>query len=117
RAAGVSREKLVQLGAESRIFASGVPGLFELFERRHQHFGGITPAVRAEVSACVGLRSHERRAASINCFMRAWSLRPGDDSTPEATSTAQGFLRSMAARTLPGSRPPARMRGRVKCAV
>ena len=105
-AAGVGGEQLVELGVEGRVFARFVVSDLKFFERRHQNFGSVTPAVSAEVPACVGLRSHvDRSAASINCFMRVWSLRPGDDSTPDATSTAQGFpgTLAMASRTLLGS--------------
>ena len=53
------------------------------------------------------------RAARTNAATRRGSFRPGDDSTPLATSTVQGRTRATRPATFSGVRPPARMsRGR-----
>src|SRR4051794_35094852 len=51
------------------------------------------------------LRTARRRAS-----IRARSFRPGDDSTPLATSTIQGRARATRSATFSGVRPPARIR-------
>ena len=48
------------------------------------------------------------RAASMKARMRAGSLRPGADSTPEETSTPRAPVVFSARRTLPASSPPER---------
>ena len=47
-------QKMVELRLKFRVFPRSQIGLLELFERRHQHFGNITTAVAAEVSAGIG---------------------------------------------------------------
>src|SRR5438067_718635 len=54
--------------------------------------------------------SEPPRAARMNAATRAGSLRPGDDSTPLATSTIHGRTHATRAATFSGVRPPARTR-------
>src|SRR6185312_3848092 len=108
-AAGILREQEFQLGMERRVLLRFEISVLQLFERRHQHFRNVASAIGTEVAAGIRLRNHERRAASINCFMRTRSFLPGDDSMREQTSTPQGCACSMAARTLFSSSPPATM--------
>src|SRR5207247_10675867 len=51
-------------------------------------------------------------ALVINARNFSGSLRPGTDSTPLATSTAQGYTARTAAATFSGMRPPAKIRRR-----
>ena len=54
--------------------------------------------------------SRSPRAARTNAATRPGSLRPGDDSTPLATSTIHGRTWPIRPATFSGVRPPARMR-------
>src|SRR5579864_1958952 len=107
RTSGVGMEQLVQFRLKCRIFARFEERALQLFERRHQHLGHVAPAVRSEMSAGVGLRSHLPNAASRNRAMRSWSFLPGALSSREQASTPHGCACAMACRTLVASRPPA----------
>ena len=50
-------------------------------------------------------------AAAAKAVISSWSLIPGADSTPLATSTAHGRVRSIASPTFSAVRPPARIKG------
>ena len=45
----------------------------------------------------------------MNLLIRMWSLTPGADSMPDATSTAHGRTVFIASNTLSGFNPPAKM--------
>ena len=111
-AAGVVVQQAGKLGLKCRIVARLQIGGLEFFNRRHQDFGDVAPAVGSEVSAGIGLRSHARSAAlaaSRKSIIFMWSFIPGDDSMREQESTPQGWASEMARATLEASRPPARM--------
>ena len=92
RAAGVSGEELVELAMEGRILAGFALSLFQFFERRHQDFRDVTPAVRTEMSARVGLRCHDR-ALFDELFHARVVLAARGFLDAEATSTAHGSAR------------------------
>src|SRR4051794_4966097 len=85
----LSAEGLSTLAGEVRQSNLEAPGL---------HHPGLGSSARADLTA------------SMNRRTLSGSLRPGDDSTPLATSTIHGrTIRSRSA-TFSGVRPPARMR-------
>ena len=69
----VGMQQMVELFMELGVLLRFVVGPLQFFERRHQHFGNVAPAVGPEVPASVRLCSDHLvlRAVSINCFMRA----------------------------------------------
>src|SRR5262249_27280061 len=82
--------------------------------RGNQRLGHETPAIRAEVTARIGkLRAHAAlRASAMKRRTFSASFLPGARSTPEFTSTANGWTIAMARATLSGVRPPDRIIGR-----
>ena len=93
--ARVVRQQNVEFGVERRVLLRLVVSVLEFFERRHQNFGHVASAVRAEVAAGVGLRRIiEPKSCLDKLFHARVVLRPGDDSMPEATSTRPGFARA-----------------------
>ena len=56
-------EESGELGLECRVVARFQIGLFQILYGRHEDFGDEAAAVRAEVAARVGLRSHARSAS------------------------------------------------------
>src|SRR5262249_45475063 len=59
-AAGVVVEEVRKLGLEGGVATRREVGVLQLFDGRHQNFGDVAPAVRAEVSAGIGLGGHAR---------------------------------------------------------
>ncbi len=67
RASRIVVQQFVQFRLKRRIFARVMKRPLQLFERRHQHFGDVAPAVGSEVAAGIRLRGHEPNAALRNC--------------------------------------------------
>src|SRR6266545_1685316 len=117
----------IELVAEGGILARGVIAGGELLDWRDERFRNEASAVRAEVSACVGVATPEhgtidgcrlgslrhwyssnaRRAFAMKCVTLSKSFTPGADSTPDDTSTPKGRTARIALATLSGVRPPA----------
>src|SRR5450631_328976 len=130
---GASSIRLQQL-VESCLELAVALGFFvcalQFIERGHQRFRNVPAAVNSEApgsggfwrnfSGCLvtdlfdcGRSRHGQPASSMACT--AWikarifrgSFFPGSRSTPEETSTPQGWRRWIASCTLPGRKPPA----------
>src|SRR6185437_10656237 len=94
-------QQVVQLRLKARICASFCVRALEVFERGHERFGNISPAIRAKTPARVrnSLRCHAcihfrlpraSRTAAIKPRSFFMSFLPGAASTPLQTSTANG---------------------------
>src|SRR5262249_50846800 len=108
----VIAQQQIELRAEVRVCARCRPRVFELGQGGHQRVGRVVPAVLAEPvldGAHRVPRSAVDRTASANAWSLSGSLWPGLDSTPLATSTANGWTIEIASATLPGFRPPDRI--------
>src|SRR6202167_5928987 len=121
-------EVAVHFGLERRVGFGLSVGLFQIEDQRHQRFGDKASAENAEMPALVGtaaegieqvlihqvVNSSVARAARIKARIISGSLTPGAPSTPEETSTPPARLTRMASATLPASRPPETMNGRLR---
>ena len=108
----VVAQQVVELALESGVLPRREVRGFQFFERGHQDFRHVPPAVRSEVPALVRLRGQHWnafRAAWMNSVIFRWSLIPGALSMREHASTPQGLACATALTTLDASRPPARM--------
>src|SRR5262249_27907526 len=114
RSARIVAQQRRQLLLNPAIAPCSRIGLLQSHERRHQRLGHETPAIRAEVTARIGkLRAHAAlRASAMKRRTFSASFLPGARSTPEFTSTANGWTIAMARATLSGGRPPDRIIGR-----
>src|SRR5205823_309666 len=128
RTTDVVLQQLIELAGELRILARREVAFGQRFDWRDQRLGHEPPAVRAKVSARVGIAASEHRTIGA-CFLRClahWrssnarrafatkrvtlsiSLMPGADSTPDDTSTPNGWTARIARVTFSGVSPPAR---------
>ena len=94
RATHVVMEHVVELAPKCRIVARGVVGPLQLLDGGDESFGDVPPAKGPKA---VQLKSAHTgtvaaRAASRKTRIRAWSLIPGADSTPDDTSTTSGAI-------------------------
>ena len=91
-------QRLVELVDERGVAPGVFKGGLQLQARRDQRLGDESATEAPEVPGGVGTghrvphhvaarAEKERRAASTNSATRSGSFTPGDDSTPEATST------------------------------
>ena len=104
-AAGVVVQQIGEFGLEGRVLARREIGGFEFFNRRHQDFGDVAPAVGSEVSAGIGLRSHASSAALAACrksIIFMWSFFPGDAFDARAGIDAPGLGERDGARDVGG---------------
>src|SRR5262249_13729805 len=111
RAADVVAQQSAELGLEGWIGARLEPRLLELRQRRHQRLRHVLAAVRPEAmldDAHTARSSSASAAASsspaswtaiANLRSFPWSFTPGPDSTPLATSTANGRTAAIASPT------------------
>src|SRR5690606_20386002 len=95
--ADVVAQQAVQLGAERRVVPRLHPRPLQLLQRGHERLGDVLASVGAEADLQAGAhgrptlsagRSPAATTAAANASIFAWSLTPGADSTPLATSTA-----------------------------
>src|ERR1051325_8885896 len=104
RPADIVVEVIGELGVEIRVVFRLVMGALDRQDQRHQGFGDIAPAIKAEMASrirpaticvwCLHLFLASRqdtqrlRATARNSRIFAGSLSPGRRSTPDETSTA-----------------------------
>ena len=98
RTPGEVAQQQRQLRAEVRRSPRLEPRLLQLAQRRHQRLRHVLAAIGA---VAMRDRAHTATAAvaSKNARIRSGSLTPGSDSTPLATSTANGWVVAIAAVT------------------
>src|SRR5450631_300089 len=129
-ASSIRLQQLVESCLELAIALGFFVCALQFIERGHQRFRNVPAAVNSEApgsggfwrnfSGCLvtdlfdcGRSRHGQPASSMACT--AWikarifrgSFFPGSRSTPEETSTPQGWRRWIASCTLPGRKPPA----------
>src|SRR5207249_10551546 len=95
---------------EARLERSVAPRrevrLLQLEERRPQRLRHEAPAETPEVAAGVGQPHRAPFASAMKRRTLSGSFLPGRASTPEFTSTANGWTTATARATLPGVSPP-----------
>src|SRR5688500_15704969 len=100
---------MVELGTKRGIIAICKIGLGQLIERSDQGLRHISPAIFAPISPFVWfVIRHTFFAFLMNASSFFGSFLPGEDSTPLATSTANGRTVRIAPATFSEIRPPAR---------
>src|SRR5262249_26810750 len=107
--AGVIAQQPVEPGLERAVATGRRVRLLQLDERSHPGLRHEAAAEAAEAAGGVGPALHARRASSTKRRTLSGSLRPGEASTPESTSTPYGRTTATARATLSGVSPPERM--------